>query len=299
MLMRRSQPTDGVVLVVRRRSSVSSTWSAGKRAELQHLDLVAVLADATLAEQHRSRAAEPHGERGDRHDRRGDDEQHEREHDVDGALEAPHPCAQRGLAHAVDRDAPEVVDVGAARRDADFEEARHDVHFDVAEHRGAQHADELGFARRAERDEHALDPVLDDDAVEIVDVAEQRARQTGIRRADEARELEAVLGMHDDEIRELDADVAGAGDERRLAQAAATRAAQQRVTESRASRRRTRRRWRPATAVVSACGFATGARRRSGTASTVASRGASSSALKLMRSRYAPDASNAIIAMSA
>ena len=107
----------------------------------------------------------------------------------------------------------------------------HDVHLDVAQHRGAQHADELGLARRTERDEHAPDAVLDDDAVEIVDVADERTRQAGIRRTDEAGQLEAVLGMHDDEVRELDTDVAGAGDERRLAQTASTRAAQQRVAD--------------------------------------------------------------------
>ena len=108
---------------------------------------------------------------------------------------------------------------------------RHDVHLDVAQHGGAQHADELGLACRAERDEHPLDPVGHDDAVEVVDVAEQRTRQSRVVRTDETGELEAVLGVHGHEVGELDADVTGAGDDGRLEQAAPAGAAKERVAE--------------------------------------------------------------------
>src|SRR5262249_52489291 len=98
-------------------------------------------------------------------------------------------------ANPIERNAPDIVGIGSIRRDAAFEEARQDGHFDVVAHRAAKRLDELRVSFTPEGDDHTPHLVARKDAIELVDVAEHGKGQVARDRIDEADRDGAVASI--------------------------------------------------------------------------------------------------------
>ncbi len=117
-----------------------------------------------------------HAHEGERHDA------HEpADHEVEGALGGHVEAPELDVPHVEERDALDVVDEGP--RAHDLEQARHDVHLYAGVGAGPRDLEEVVVAGAGEGDDHAIHPLLVDDAW----AGRPACPRTGIRGPSDAR----------------------------------------------------------------------------------------------------------------
>src|SRR5215207_8815748 len=135
------------------------------RAELEHVELAAVEADAALAEEDRTGRAEAHGEREHAERDREDQQRDGRDDAIDRVLDPELPAARVDRRCSQQWDAAEVLDLDAVR-DL-LEQTRDDDDLDAELATATDQAEQHRVGRGRERHDDLLDVVALDDLLEV------------------------------------------------------------------------------------------------------------------------------------
>src|SRR5450631_809221 len=152
-----------------------------QRAKLEDIDAFVVEPEALLAEQHRTRTVEFYGQRNQRHDRRGQ-QQNERADDmVEQPLHHQIPVGDRRLENIQRRHFAEIGVGAGAEAQLVGVGGKPDVHRQHPQL--LQHFQNPRLRRNRQREQHKIDPGAAREFDDVVDLAEFRAAGAGIERA--------------------------------------------------------------------------------------------------------------------
>ena len=205
-------------------SSGSSSGRSGNSppgfsdAELEHLELAAVVAHPPLAEEHGPAERDRDGDRAGDHHRRQEQEDAQRAELVEGVLDRELPAARIARVRRDQRQPAEVLDREALGHL--LEQARDERDVDPQLLAAVDDAQEHLVGSGREGHDHLADVVLGDDPVEVPARAEHRHAQRAVLEderllVEEADRPQAQVGVLEQPLGRHPADVPGADDQGR------------------------------------------------------------------------------------